>query len=81
MYRQLDKISNGSATMNDLEILEELCGMVKETSLCGLGQAAPNPVLSTLQHFRDEYIAHIKDRKCPAGVCKMDNVPVMDLVH
>ncbi|MCA9934393.1 MAG: NADH-quinone oxidoreductase subunit F, partial [Anaerolineales bacterium] len=81
MLRQLEKICNGSATMQDLEILEELCEMVRETSLCGLGQSAPNPVLSTLRHFRDEYEAHILERRCPAGVCKMDQVPVMELAE
>ncbi|MEZ4642554.1 MAG: NuoF family protein [Chloroflexota bacterium] len=80
MYRQLEKISNGSATMKDLDILEELCEMVRETSLCGLGQSAPNPVLSTLRHFREEYEAHIKERHCPAGTCHMNEVPVLDLV-
>lgn len=77
MYRQLQKISNGSATRQDLTILEELCEMVKETSLCGLGQSAPNPVLSTLRHFRHEYEAHIQDRHCPAHVCALDEVPVL----
>jgi bidirectional [NiFe] hydrogenase diaphorase subunit len=71
MYHLLDKISSGQATMDDLALLEELCDMVKYTSLCGLGQTAPNPVLSTLQYFRDEYIAHIVDKQCPAGVCQM----------
>jgi len=71
MYHLLDKITSGQATMDDLALLEELCDMVKYTSLCGLGQTAPNPVLSTLQYFRDEYIAHIVDKQCPAGVCQM----------
>ena len=65
----LTRITQGEATMEDLEVLEELALVVKEASLCGLGQTAPNPVLSTLKYFRDEYIAHIKDKKCPAGVC------------
>lgn len=56
--------------MEDLDRLEELANYIKSASLCGLGQTAPNPVLSTLRNFRDEYIAHIKDKKCPAGVCK-----------
>ena len=56
--------------MEDLDKIEELCHYIKENSLCGLGQTAPNPVLSTLRYFRDEYEAHIKDRTCPAGVCK-----------
>lgn len=71
MYQILDKITSGEATMEDLTLLEELCDMVKYTSLCGLGQTAPNPVLSTLQYFRDEYIAHIVDKQCPAGVCSI----------
>ncbi|MCK6577362.1 MAG: NAD(P)H-dependent oxidoreductase subunit E [Anaerolineae bacterium] len=71
MYRLLDKISQGRARLQDLEVLEELCDMVKHTSLCGLGQAAPNPVLSTLRYFREEYLAHIVDHVCPAGVCKI----------
>ncbi len=71
MYQILHKITSGEATMDDLALLEELCDMVKHTSLCGLGQTAPNPVLSTLRYFRDEYIAHIVDKRCPAGVCQM----------
>ncbi|NLO56668.1 MAG: 4Fe-4S binding protein, partial [Thermovirga sp.] len=66
----LDKISSGKGRMEDLRILEDLAVMVKEMSLCGLGQTAPNPVLTTLRYFRDEYEAHITDRKCPAMVCK-----------
>jgi NADP-reducing hydrogenase subunit HndC len=56
--------------MEDLDRMEELCNYIKSASLCGLGQTAPNPVISTLRYFRDEYIAHIVDKKCPAGVCK-----------
>ena len=70
IYEMLEKITSGNATMEDLDKLEELCYHVKRASLCALGQTAPNPVLSTLQYFRDEYIAHIVDKKCPAGVCK-----------
>ena len=70
MYEILEKITNGNGTMEDLDKLEELCKYIKANSLCGLGQTAPNPVLSTLRYFRDEYIAHIVDKKCPAGVCK-----------
>ncbi len=70
MYEILDKISKGKATMEDLDRLEKLCYFIKENSLCGLGQTAPNPVLSTLRYFRDEYEAHIVDKICPAGVCK-----------
>ncbi len=66
----LDKIIEGKGTMEDLDRLEELALYIKSASLCGLGQTAPNPVLSTLANFRDEYIAHIVDKKCPAGVCK-----------
>ena len=66
----LEKITSGNGTMRDLERIEELAEFIKENSLCGLGQTAPNPVLSTLQYFRDEYLAHIQDKRCPAGVCK-----------
>lgn len=69
MYNLLTKITEGDATMDDLAMLEELCDLVRHTSLCGLGQAAPNPVLSTLRYFRDEYLAHIQEKQCPAGVC------------
>ena len=70
MLEILTKITKGQATMEDLDKLEELCYYVKSNSLCGLGQTAPNPVLSTLRYFRDEYEAHIKEKRCPAGVCK-----------
>lgn len=70
MYEMLDKITKGKATLEDLDKLEELCYYVKSNSLCGLGQTAPNPVLSTLKNFRNEYEAHVVDKKCPAGVCK-----------
>ncbi|MBQ8140945.1 MAG: NADH-quinone oxidoreductase subunit NuoF [Clostridia bacterium] len=66
----LDKIISGNGEMEDLDRLEELSNYIKSASLCGLGQTAPNPVLSTLRYFRDEYVAHIVDKKCPAGVCK-----------
>lgn len=66
----LEKITNGNGEMEDIEKMEQLCYYIKENALCGLGQTAPNPVLSTLHFFRDEYIAHVKDKKCPAGVCK-----------
>lgn len=69
MLKILEKIVAGKGEMKDLELLEELALSVKDGSLCGLGKTAPNPVLSTLKYFRDEYIAHIKDKKCPAGVC------------
>ena len=70
MLEILEKITKGQATMEDLDKLEELCSHLQTSSLCALGQTAPNPVLSTLRYFRDEYIAHIVDKKCPAGVCK-----------
>ena len=70
MVEILTKITKGQAVMEDLDKLEELCHYVKANSLCGLGQTAPNPVLSTLHFFRDEYEAHIKEKRCPAGVCK-----------
>ena len=66
----LDKIIEGKGELEDLDRLEELSNYIKSASLCGLGQTAPNPVLSTLRYFRDEYVAHIVDKKCPAGVCK-----------
>jgi NADH-quinone oxidoreductase subunit F len=66
----LTKITNGEGTEQDLETLKELGQTIKDTSLCGLGQTAPNPVLSTMKYFWDEYVAHVKDRTCPAGVCK-----------
>ena len=70
MLEILDKITEGKATMDDLDRLEELCYYIKDNALCGLGQTAPNPVLSTLKFFREEYVAHIQDKKCVAGVCK-----------
>lgn len=66
----LEKITKGNGTLEDLDRMELLCYSIKNASLCGLGQTAPNPVLSTLRYFRDEYIAHVVDKKCPAGVCK-----------
>ena len=70
MLEILTRITDGKATMKDLDELETLAESIKANSLCGLGQTAPNPVLSTLKHFRDEYIAHIVDKKCPAHICK-----------
>jgi bidirectional [NiFe] hydrogenase diaphorase subunit len=81
MHRLLERITNGSATMQDLDTLKELCVMVKETSLCGLGQSAPNPVSSTIHYFLNEYEAHIRNHHCPAGVCTLDQAPVTELVH
>jgi bidirectional [NiFe] hydrogenase diaphorase subunit len=71
MYDLLVKITKGDATLDDLAQLEELADMVKSTSLCGLGQGAPTPIMSTLRFFRDEYMAHIVDKVCPAGICKI----------
>ena len=71
LWGLLDKITRGEAVPADLDTLEHLADMVKSTSLCGLGQSAPNPVFSTLRYFRDEYVSHIEDRICPAGVCPM----------
>ena len=70
LLEMLTKITKGQATMEDLDKLEELCYYMKENSACALGQTAPNPVLSTLRYFRDEYEAHVKEKRCPAGVCK-----------
>lgn len=72
MYNILEKITKGYGTMEDLQKLEELAKTVKTTSLCGLGQTAPNPVLSTLRYFKDEYLEHIKEKKCKANVCKFE---------
>ena len=66
----LNKITSGNGEMEDIDKLEELCYYIKENALCGLGQTAPNPVLSTLHFFRDEYIAHVTEKRCPAGACK-----------
>jgi len=76
IYRLLTRICNGSADLRDLDNLEQLCWMVKDTSLCGLGAAAPNPVLSTLRWFRDEYESHVRERRCPAGMCSMSELPL-----
>lgn len=70
LLEMLDKITRGEGTLEDLDRMEWLCNYIKSNSLCGLGQTAPNPVLSTLKFFRDEYVAHVVDKKCPAGVCK-----------
>ena len=70
LLEMLEKITNGQGTMEMIDEMEELCYYIKANSLCGLGQTAPNPVLSTLRYFKDEYIAHVVDKKCPAGVCK-----------
>ncbi len=70
LYELLDKVTKGQGTLEDLDKIEDLCYYIKNNSLCGLGQTAPNPVLSTLRYFKDEYIAHVVDKTCPAGVCK-----------
>jgi NAD-dependent dihydropyrimidine dehydrogenase PreA subunit len=67
----LTDITEGKGQKGDIELLEELCGLVKEASLCALGNTAPNPVLSTIRYFRDEYEAHIREKRCPAGVCRV----------
>lgn len=71
MFTLLSRICDGSGTMEDLDLLVDLCGTIKETSLCGLGMTAPNPVLSTLRYFKNEYIDHIVHKRCPAGVCNI----------
>ena len=70
LYDLLCKITDGNGTLEDLDTIEELCYHLKNSSLCALGQSAPNPVLSTMKHFREEYIAHVVEKRCPAGVCK-----------
>ena len=74
MHRILTAIGNMTATQQDMKMLEELCDLLKHTSLCGLGQSAPNPVVSTLRSFADEYRAHIEEHRCPAGVCNAEPV-------
>jgi bidirectional [NiFe] hydrogenase diaphorase subunit len=71
MYDILRRITTGEAAADDLEMLKSLCELLRETSLCGLGQTAPNPVLSTLKYFPQEYEAHIRERRCPSGHCTM----------
>ena len=70
LLEMLDKITSGNGTLEDLDKMEELCKYIQANALCALGQTAPNPVLSTLKFFRDEYVAHVVDKRCPAGVCK-----------
>jgi bidirectional [NiFe] hydrogenase diaphorase subunit len=74
MYELLSRIVQGRASMGEMALLQELCETVKYSSLCGLGQAAPNPVLSTMKYFKDEYLAHITDHRCPAGLCQFEAV-------
>jgi bidirectional [NiFe] hydrogenase diaphorase subunit len=71
MHELLVKMTQGVATLRDLALLEALAPLLRDTSLCGLGQTAPNPVVSTLRYFRHEYMAHIDEKRCPAGVCTM----------
>ena len=70
LLEMLTKFTDGTATLEDIDKMEELCYYIKDNALCGLGQTAPNPVLSTLRYFRDEYVTHVVDKKCPAKVCK-----------
>jgi bidirectional [NiFe] hydrogenase diaphorase subunit len=81
MLRILERICSGAAVMEDLDKLQQLGRMVQDTSLCGLGFTSPNPTLSTLRYFRDEYEAHIRERKCPTGVCPVNEVPLRELAH
>lgn len=81
LHQILEHITNGSASPEDLERIEELCIMMTETSLCGLGQSAPNPLLSTLKYFREEYELHINNRTCQAGKCSFTEVPLMHLTE
>jgi ferredoxin len=69
LYETLTRITEGKGTMADLDNLKELGEIIKDTALCGLGQTSPNPVLSTMKYFWDEYVAHVQEKKCPAGVC------------
>jgi len=78
MYELLEKITSGNGTTEDIELLEEVSLYVRDNSICGLGKSAPNPTLSTLKYFRDEYMAHVVDRKCPAGVCRELTTFVID---
>jgi NADP-reducing hydrogenase subunit HndC len=70
MLEILEKITSGKGTLQDIENLKALANSIRASALCGLGQTAPNPVLSTLRYFEDEYMAHVKEKRCPAGVCK-----------
>jgi NADH:ubiquinone oxidoreductase subunit F (NADH-binding)/(2Fe-2S) ferredoxin len=79
LFELLDKICQGKGTMDDLEALKNLSKVIKDTALCGLGQTSPNPVLSTIDNFWDEYIAHVVDKKCPAGECKALKSYVIDM--
>ncbi len=81
MHELLRKITSGEAGAVDLAMLEELCDLVRNTSLCGLGQSAPTPVVSTLQYFRDEYCAHIEQHTCPANVCTIESENEREVVR
>ena len=81
MFDLLNKICTGQGSPADLALLEELAPYVRETSLCGLGMTAPNPLMSTLRYFREEYMAHINDHWCPAGVCKMEPAAQLAEAH
>ena len=74
----LNKIADGEGSVEDMKTLEELCNLIKDTSLCGLGQSAPNPVLSSLKQFREEYLAHILEKCCPAGRCNLKTMEVLE---
>ena len=80
MLEILERIVAGQGTMEDLDTLRDLADMIENTALCGLGKSAPKPVISTLNAFRDEYVAHIRDRRCPAGVCSKLRVYSIDPV-
>jgi NADP-reducing hydrogenase subunit HndC len=69
LYEILERITDGKGSLNDLKLLKDLSNTIKRASLCGLGKTAPNPVLSTLRNFHEEYVAHVKEKKCPATVC------------
>jgi NADP-reducing hydrogenase subunit HndC len=70
LYELLSSITKGNGTMDDLDRLRNMCNVIKDTALCGLGQTSPNPVLSTMNNFRDEYVAHVTEKRCPAGSCR-----------
>ena len=70
LYELIEKITSGKGEEGDIEKIKELCAHMKSSSLCALGQSSPNPVISTMHYFEDEYVAHVKDKNCPAGVCK-----------
>ena len=72
MYDILRRMTTGEGSEGDLEMLKNLCDLLRETSLCGLGQTAPNPVVSTLKYFAEEYEAHIREHRCPAGHCALE---------